>query len=154
MLLQRAAGHLVKVIMRADDSDGMIGDLARRVLELHRQACAAGVADPQKLARWMVRFSFEDQDFFEIDPVTYTDALGAKGLAVYRREVKKRSDPASAPTDGIHPGSGTCTGSTPASQPNTRRNAPRYEPGMSIESSSCSVGICPRRTSSCGLPRR
>lgn len=62
-LLQRAEGHLVKVIMRADDSNGMIGDLARRVLELHREACAAGVADPQRLAKWMVRFSFEDQDF-------------------------------------------------------------------------------------------
>lgn len=36
VVLQRAAGHLVKVIMRADDSDGMIGDLARRVLDLHR----------------------------------------------------------------------------------------------------------------------
>lgn len=98
-LLQRAEGHLVKVIMRADDSNGMIGDLARRVLELHREACAAGVADPQRLAKWMVRFSFEDQDFFEIDPVAYVDALGEKGLAVYRREVAKRSDPADVPAD-------------------------------------------------------
>jgi uncharacterized Zn finger protein len=78
--------------MRADDSDGMIGDLARRVLDLHREACAAGVADPQALAKWMVRFAFDDQDFFEIDPVAYADALGDKGLAVYRREVSKRSD--------------------------------------------------------------
>lgn len=97
VLLQRAAGHLVKVIMRADDSDGMIGDLTRRVLELHREACATGVAEPQRLAKWMVRFSFEDQDFFEIDPVAYIDVLGYEGLAVYRREVAKRSDPASAP---------------------------------------------------------
>ena len=92
-VLQRAAGHLVKVIMRADDSNGMIGDLARRVLDLHRQACAAGVADPQALAKWMVRFSFDDQDFFEIDPVAYEDALSENGLAVYRREVAKRSEP-------------------------------------------------------------
>jgi uncharacterized Zn finger protein len=96
-LLQRAAGHLIKVILRADDSNGLIGDLCHQVLELHRQACAAGVADPQKLAKWMVRFSFEDQDFFPIDPVAYADALGEKGLAVYRREVAKRSDPADAP---------------------------------------------------------
>ncbi|MEZ5323369.1 MAG: hypothetical protein R2698_15090 [Microthrixaceae bacterium] len=97
VLLQRAAGHLVKVIMRADDSDGMIGDLCRDVLDLHRRACAAGVADPPKLAKWMVKFAFEDQDFFEVDPVAYADALGDKGLAVYRREVAKRSDPADAP---------------------------------------------------------
>ncbi len=94
VLLQRAAGHLVKVILRADDSNGTIGDLCRGVLDLHRRVCATGVADPQKLAKWMVRFAFEDQDFFEIDPVAYTNALGDKGLAVYRREVAKRSDPA------------------------------------------------------------
>ncbi|MFV0257775.1 MAG: hypothetical protein ACK5PP_04925, partial [Acidimicrobiales bacterium] len=97
VLLQRAAGHLVKVILRADDSEGTIGNLCRRVLDLHRQACTVGVADPQKLAKWMVKFAFEDQDFFEIDPVGYADALGDKGLAVYRREVAKRSDPADAP---------------------------------------------------------
>jgi hypothetical protein len=93
VLLQRAAGHLVKVILRADDSNGMIGDLARRVLELHRQASAFGLADPAALAKWMVRFAFEDQDFFAVDPVAYVDALGEKGLAVYRREVAKRSVP-------------------------------------------------------------
>jgi hypothetical protein len=99
VLLQRAAGHLVKVILRADDSNGMIGDLCREVLDLHRRACATGVADPQKLAKWMVKFTFEDQDFFEIDPVSYADALGDKGLGVYRREVAKRSDPTDAPGD-------------------------------------------------------
>jgi hypothetical protein len=46
----------------------------------------------------MVRFTFEDQDFFTIDPVAYVDALGDAGLAVYRQEVANRSDPASAPT--------------------------------------------------------
>jgi hypothetical protein len=99
VLLQRAAGHLVKVILRADDSNGMIGGLAHRVLDLHRQACAAGVADPVALAKWMVKFGFDDQDFFMIDPVAYVDALGDKGLAAYRREVAKRSDPADTPAD-------------------------------------------------------
>jgi hypothetical protein len=99
VLLQRAAGHLVKVILRADDSNGMIGGLARDVLELHRVACAAGVAEPRALAKWMVRFAFDDQDFFEIDPVAYVDALGDDGLSVYRREVAKRSTLDSAPAD-------------------------------------------------------
>ncbi len=94
LLLERAAGHLVKVILRADDSDGMIGDLARRVLDLHRVSCGAGVADPVALARWMVRFTFDDQDFFVVDPVAYRDALGDRGLEAYRKEVGKRSLPA------------------------------------------------------------
>ena len=38
---------------------------------LHARACDAGVADPLKLARWLVKFRFADQDFFEVDPVRY-----------------------------------------------------------------------------------
>ena len=91
-LLERAVGHVVKVILRADDSNGTIGDLARELLELHAQACDAGVADPRKLAAWMVRFSCEDQDFFQIDPVRYATALGEPGLAAYRQAIARRED--------------------------------------------------------------
>ena len=90
-LLQRAVGHVVKVILRADDSNGMIGDLARDLLELHAQACQPGVADPVKLAKWMVRFCFVDQDFFELDVVRYAPGLGDNGIAAYRKEVAARS---------------------------------------------------------------
>jgi hypothetical protein len=68
-LLQRAVGHVVKVIMHADDSAGVIGDLAQQLLAIHAKACDAGVADPVKLAAWMVRFRFKDQDFFEPGPL-------------------------------------------------------------------------------------
>jgi hypothetical protein len=91
-LLERAIGHLVKVLLRADDSNGTIGDLARRVLDLHALACDAQVADPVALATWMVRFSFDDHGFFEADPVRYAAALGDEGLARYRTEVAKRGD--------------------------------------------------------------
>ena len=91
-LLQRAVGHVVKVIMHADDSDGLIGDLARELLALHARACDAGVADPVELAAWMVRFGFDDQDFFEVDPVRYASALGEVGLAAYRDAVGARRD--------------------------------------------------------------
>ena len=90
MLLERAAGHVVKVILRADDSNGTIGDLAHELLDLHAQACDAGVADPVKLAAWMVRFWCQDQDFFAIDPVRYATALGERGLAAYRRKLAAR----------------------------------------------------------------
>jgi hypothetical protein len=86
-LLQRAVGHVVKVIHHADDSNGTIGDLARHLLGLHARACDAGVADPVKLAKWMVKFRFTDQDFFEADPVRYAGALGEVGLAAYRSAV-------------------------------------------------------------------
>jgi uncharacterized Zn finger protein len=38
----------------------------------------------------MVRFSFEDQDFFEVDPVRYAGALGEPGLAVYRGAIEEQ----------------------------------------------------------------
>jgi len=82
----------VKVILKADDSDGMIGDLARDLLDLHARACDAGNADPIKLARWMIKFHFDEQDFFEVDPVRYANALGKAELAAYRSEVERRSN--------------------------------------------------------------
>lgn len=92
-LLERAFGHVVKVIQTcADDSSAMVGDLARDLLKLHARACEAGVADPVKLANWMIRVRFVDQDFFEPDPVRYRDALGEKGLSAYRAAVEAHSD--------------------------------------------------------------
>jgi hypothetical protein len=92
-LVQRAVGHVVKVIQHADDSDGTIGDLARDLLALHARACDAGVADPVKLAQWMVRFRLADQNFFEVDPVRYARALGEAGLAAYRQAVADYDGP-------------------------------------------------------------
>src|SRR5690606_21529756 len=76
--------------LKADDSSGMIGDLAGRLLEVHLQLCNAGVADPKALAKWMVRFGFDDQDFFTLDPVAYAPALGDDGLMLLRRTVDER----------------------------------------------------------------
>jgi len=92
-LLQRAIGHVVKVLQtRADDSSGMVGDLVRDLLDAHVDACDAGVAKADKLAAWIVRFRSRDQDFFEADPVRYRDALGASGVAVVRRAVADEPD--------------------------------------------------------------
>lgn len=92
-LLERGIGHVVKVIQtKADDSWGMVGDLARDLLNVHATACDAGVADPVKLARWMIRFRFVDQDFFEADPVRYRAALGEVGLAEFRSLLAAQGD--------------------------------------------------------------
>ncbi len=91
-LLQRAIGHVVKVIQNADDSSGLPGDLARELLELHALACDADVADPLELAQWMIRFRFADQDFFEVDPVRYANALREEGLAAYREAIDAIDD--------------------------------------------------------------
>jgi hypothetical protein len=89
-LIERAIGHVVKVILHADDSNGEIGGLVAALLEFHLVACDAGVADPVKLARWMVHLTLDDQDFFVLDPKRYAGALGEGGLAVYRKEIDRR----------------------------------------------------------------
>jgi len=90
-LVELAINRVVKMILRADDSSGTIGELARQLLETHEQICDAGVADPKALARWMVRFGFDDQDFFTVDPVRYSAALGDNGLSALRRAADDRS---------------------------------------------------------------
>ncbi|MEE9414483.1 MAG: hypothetical protein V3V01_04300 [Acidimicrobiales bacterium] len=90
-LIELSVGRVVKVILKSDDSSGMMGDVAHRLLAIHEQVSLAGVAEPKALARWMVKFGFDDQDFFTIDPVLYAPALGDKGMAVYRKAVAERS---------------------------------------------------------------
>jgi hypothetical protein len=43
-----------------------------------------------KLVDWMIKFQFDgDVDYFELDPVTYAAALGAKGMAAYRARLEE-----------------------------------------------------------------
>jgi hypothetical protein len=91
-LIERAVDHIVGVVLHADDSDGLIGSLVEDLLQLHVDLCATGIADPLKLARWMIRFSFDKQDIFTVDPVVYAKALGDRGVARYRSEVQARLD--------------------------------------------------------------
>lgn len=81
----KALASAVKVIARADDSAGIIGDACRRLLALHPQAAAAARVPAGKLVEWMMKFQFDgDVDYFELDPVAYAEALGEKGMAAYR----------------------------------------------------------------------
>jgi hypothetical protein len=68
----------------------MIGDLVRRLLDIHLDACRANGPDPLQLAAWLVRFGLDDQDCFAVDVDTYAEPLGAAGVALYRDEVDRR----------------------------------------------------------------
>lgn len=82
---QKALAGAIKVIARADDSSGIIGDACRRLLDLHpKLAAAANVAAP-KLIDWMMKFQFDgDVDYFTLDPVAYAPALREAGMVAYR----------------------------------------------------------------------
>ena len=85
----KALASSLKVIARADDSSGIIGDACRRLLELHPQAAAAARTPVGKLIDWMMKFQFDDDevDYFELDPVAYAPALGEVGVAAYRKRL-------------------------------------------------------------------
>lgn len=93
----KALAAAIKVIARADDSSGIIGDACRRLLALHPKAAAAANVPAAKLVSWMMAFQFDgDVDYFELDPVAYAPALGKRGMDLYRAkldEVRARLGP-------------------------------------------------------------
>lgn len=91
-MTHKALASAIKVIARADDSSGIIGDACRRLLALHPEvASRAGVAPP-KLVDWMIGFQFDGEvDYFELDPVAYAPALGPDGLAHYRSRLEEKA---------------------------------------------------------------
>jgi len=94
---QRAIASATKVIMRADDSSGVIGDACRRLLDLHARLAPFAKPPAAKLVDWMIAFQFSNEcDYFSIDPIAYASALGDTGVAAYRArldEIAPRLDP-------------------------------------------------------------
>jgi hypothetical protein len=86
----KALASAVKVIARADDSSGIIGDACRALLALHPEAAAAAVTPVGRLVEWMITFQFDgDVDFVELDPVAYAAALGIPGMNTYRATLQE-----------------------------------------------------------------
>lgn len=89
---QRAIASALKVIMRADDSSGIIGDACHDLLELHPIVAARTNVSETKLVAWMLKFQFDNAcDYFTIDPVAYAPALGTDGMASYRVKLDEQA---------------------------------------------------------------
>jgi tetratricopeptide (TPR) repeat protein len=85
---QKAIASALKVIMRADDSSGIIGDACRALLDLHPIAAERAKPPVARLVDWMMAFQFDNKcDYFTIDPVAYSAALGENGMASYRAKL-------------------------------------------------------------------
>jgi hypothetical protein len=85
---QKAIASALKVIMRADDSSGIIGDACRALMDLHPEVAARAKPPVAKLVDWMMAFQFDNEcDYFTLDPVAYAPALGEKGIASYRAKL-------------------------------------------------------------------
>jgi hypothetical protein len=97
---QKAIASAVTVILRADDSSGIVGDAVRRLLVLHPQVAAAARPPAPRLVDWLLDFQLDGrQDFFDVDVVAYAPALGPAGVERYRAALEERAarvGPASA----------------------------------------------------------
>lgn len=89
-VIQQALTSAIKVIARADDSSGIIGDACRRLLELHSLVATEAQVPPARLVKWMLKFQFDGEvDYFELDPAAYAPALGTQGLRTYRAKLEE-----------------------------------------------------------------
>lgn len=99
---QKAIASALRVIMRADDSSGIIGDAVRRLLDLHPRVAAAARPAPARLVTWMLDIQFyNDCDFFDVDPAAYAPILGEVGMRRYRNEIAAIRDQLPPPTDNV-----------------------------------------------------
>ena len=90
---QKAIVSAIAVILKADDSSGIIGDAVRRLLSLHPHLAAQAQPQAARLVDWLIAFQFDGkQDLFEIDPVAYAPALGELGLKRYRDQLQRLRD--------------------------------------------------------------
>jgi tetratricopeptide (TPR) repeat protein len=85
---QKAIASALRVIMRADDSSGIIGAACRALLDLHTEVAARAKPPVAKLVDWMIKFQFDNEcDYFTVDRVAYACALGDVGMASYRAKL-------------------------------------------------------------------
>lgn len=84
------AEHALEAVENAmgsvDDSDGYMGGILERLQDLHHKACKKAKPNPEVLARRLFEWELRtDDDTFYGAAETYTDVLGEKGLAIYRK---------------------------------------------------------------------
>jgi hypothetical protein len=89
-VVEKAVASAVRVVLRADDSSGIIGDAIRDLLKLHNQVASKARPSASKLVAWMIKFQFDGaQDFFTVDVADYAPVLGPDGLALYRSKLSE-----------------------------------------------------------------
>ncbi len=99
-LAEYAIERVEHALEQVDDSNGETGGVVCRLGEMHLKACTMAKPDPAALAERLFRFETTlPFGLCSFDAVTYSDALGKKGLQRYRelaeaewRKIKPRSD--------------------------------------------------------------
>ncbi|WP_420127514.1 SWIM zinc finger family protein [Longimicrobium sp.] len=92
-LLEHAIWQVEDAMQSVDDSDGRVGDVLRRLQEIHLDVCTEARPDPTALAQRLFEGEMRsDFDSFYGAAETYAELLGDAGLAEYRRLATARWD--------------------------------------------------------------
>jgi uncharacterized Zn finger protein len=84
-LSELALKHLEAALESVDDSNGVVGDILRRVQALHLAACKSAPPAPVALARRLFAYELNSPwDTFHCAASTYAELLGESGLEMYR----------------------------------------------------------------------
>ncbi len=100
-VVQKAITSTFRVLMRADDSGGLIQLVIQDLLTLHAELCAQSPPPPAALTAWIQKQQFgELGGYFHIDVVDYADALGAAGIVRFEAHLDKRRQALTTAFDG------------------------------------------------------
>jgi uncharacterized Zn finger protein len=84
-LAEYAIGRVAESLADIDDSDGEVGGVLSRLVDLHLQACRLAKPDPRVLAEQLFRMEISPlNDYGDINAMAYLDLLGEAGLRRYR----------------------------------------------------------------------
>jgi uncharacterized Zn finger protein len=87
-LARRAVELITGALEQMDDSSGIAGGALDRAAALHQQACRAAPPDPQALAAWLIQMTVEGPGWPDLSIDEYAEALGERGLAAYRAQIR------------------------------------------------------------------
>lgn len=100
-VVQKAISSTFRVLMRADDSGGLIQLVIQDLLTLHARLCMQSPPSPATLTAWIQKQQFgELGEYFHVDVAVYADALGAAGIARFEAHLDKRRQSLTTPFDG------------------------------------------------------
>ncbi len=84
-LAEYAVERLHQALERCDDSDGHMGDLLGRLVELHARASGEARPEPAAFARWLFERQTRDEWGTWPGVEAYLSVLGKAGMAAYAR---------------------------------------------------------------------
>lgn len=97
---QKAIAATTRVLLHADDSSGLIGNVVDDLLRLHASLCTESPPPTKRLVDWLIDFQFDGkQDIFTPDVAAYADALGESGLNQFGARLHAMRDQMGPPND-------------------------------------------------------